>query len=410
MKLLSKIFKGKSQGKDFVKNWEMNERQEHTLKRTAALGGSGAGTGAVIGLAAGGLKAYSEIRKVPVQEVTVDHYESVTQRELMGHIPDNDYERGSWRPSDDGVPTEPIYRDNPVYGRDGNPRLRRSSTTFRGRGEAQPTEWREEKIHHHKMNEADPYDYSTRADRERYLSHYETVTKSRRVPYSDTETYQDCATSYNSDGSSSYDCDTKTRTVTRYRTEHYQDQEPVYRYRTVGYWQNYSENIESRVVGTVDKPNVEFDHGVDVGNYLLKGLLFGAAVGAVAGGVAAALEEEYFPGVLPGYTPKPSEPGNEPPKSGPPVGEKPDPKPIPKPDPKPQPKDCGERRRHTHDDGQFRHSHPSADRWHYHGCPDEGVFNEDIICFKPSQIPDCYEDDKPVKSCDSNGSVCYTTK
>ena len=134
---------------------------------------------------------------------------------------------------------------------------------------------------------------------------------------------------------------------------------------------------------------------------MLKGLLYGAAIGAIAGGVAAAMEERYFPNVLPGYTPKPDKDG------------KVEPKPPGKTDPtKPAPpkKNCGGYGRHTHDDADFRHSHAGGDRWHYHGCPDNGVQNEDIICFKPSQVPECYEEEKPVQNCDTNGSVCYITK
>ncbi len=410
MNVLKKVFGGKKQGKHFVEKWEANESKAPQPVRVATLSGVGAAGGAVVGLATGGIAAKLAINKVPYDEVTVSHYESVKQRELMGYIPPDDYERGSWRPSDDGVPTKAVYRDNPVYARDGEPQVRATSTTFRGRGEAQPVEWNTEKIKHYNMNESDPYDYRTVEDRERYLSHYETVTKSRQVPYSDTESYQDCSTSYNSDGSSSYDCDTKTRSVTRYKTEYYTDQEPVYKYRTVGYWQKYSENIQSRVVGTVEKPDVKFDHGVDVSSYLVKGLLYGAAVGALAGGVTAALEERFFPGVLPGH--KERDVPHEPPPATPPVGKKPDPTPVPKPvDPEPPSKahDCGGRRRHTHDDADFRHTHGSADRWHYHGCPDTGSFDENVICFKPDQVPDCYEEDTPLNQCDTNGSVCYTS-
>lgn len=412
MNILSRLFKGKAQGKDFVEKWNANEKGMPSLKRVAVLGGAGTGAGAAVGLATGAIAAKVAINKVPFEEVTVGHFESVKQSELMGHIPDDDYVSGTWRPSDDGVPTEPIYRNNPVYARSGEPRLASTSTTFRGRGEPQPIEWNTEEIRHHNMNEADPYDYWTVEDTETYVSHYQTVSKSRQVPYTDTETYQDCATSYNSDGSSSYDCDTATRTVTRYETEYYTEQEPVYAERTLGYWQRYSENIQSRVVGTVKKPTVRFDHGVDVGSYLMKGVLYGAAVGALAGGVTAAMEERFFPGVLPGYEPpvntnpsKPTKPSPEPPVKptpNPPVD------PTPPSEPPKKSHDCGGSRRHTHDNGEHRHTHSSADRWHYHGCPDGGDgFDESVICFKEDQVPDCYEDDKPTSNCETNGSVCY---
>ena len=298
MNILQRDFRGKAQGSDFIKKWDAKEGLP-TVKRTAQLAGVGAGSGAVVGLATGGIAAKLEINKVPVQSVTVDHYEAVKQRELMGYVPPDDYERTTWRPSDDGVPTQPVHRDNPVYSPDGTPHLRETSTTFTGRGTPSEVQWRKENIEHHKMNENQPYNYRTVRDTETYLSHYETVSKSRQVPYTATETYQDCGSS---------GCDTRTRTVTKYRTEYYTEQQPVYRERTVGFWQRYSPNIDSRVVGTVNKPNVTFDHGVNVGSYLVKGLVFGAALGALAGGITAALEEKFFPGKLPGYEPKPKLP------------------------------------------------------------------------------------------------------
>jgi hypothetical protein len=410
MNILKRVFRAKTQGADFVKKWDAKEGTP-TVKRTATLAGVGAGTGALVGLASGGIAAKLAINKVPYQEVTVNHLESVKQRELMGYIPPDDYERGTWRPSDDGHATEPVYRDNPVYGPGGSPHLRETSTTFRGRGTPSPVDWRTENIEHHKMNERDPYDYRTVEDTETYLSHYETVTKYRDVPYSDTETYQDCSTSYNADGSSSYDCDTETRTVTKYRSESYTEQEPVYRERTVGFWQRYSENIDSRVVGNVEKPNVTFDHGVNVGGYLIKGLVYGAAIGALAGGITAALEERFFPNTLPGYEPKTGKPGDPiaPPYNGQPPAGPVKPEPPAQPAPPSQPEhDCGGRTRHTHDNANVRHTHSSADRWHYHGCPDGAeAFDESVICFKETNVPVCYLDDTPTKSCDSNDSVCY---
>lgn len=422
MQILSKMFKGKTQGKDFAGKLETAPMESGTSgpesskdswapqpKRVAELAGVGAVGGAAVGLAAGGIAAKIAINKVPFQEVTVEHYEPVTQKELMGYIPKNDYERGSWRPADDGVPTEPVYRNNPVYDRDGEARTRLTSTTFRGRGTPSPVKWNTEQIKHYKMDENHPYSYSTREDRERYLDHYETVTRSRQVPYSSTESYQDCTNSYNANGSTSRDCTTRTRSVTHYRTEYYTEQEPVYKYRTVGYWQNYTENIQSRVVGSVQKPDVTFDNGVNVGNYLLKGVLIGAGLGALAGGITAAMEEKFFPSKLPGYEPKPepSKPTPEP---------RPEPKPEPKPPqgpdkpvPPPEHHDCGARVTHTHDENHIRHTHAGGDRWHYHGCPDSGNFSEDVICFKPSQVPDCYKEDKPLSSCETNGSVCYTS-
>ena len=408
MNIMKSVFRAKAQGADFIKDWD-SKPGVPTVKRTAQLVGVGAGTGAVVGLATGAIAAKIEINKVPFQEVTVSHYEAVKQRELMGYIPADDYERGTWRPSDDGVPTEAVYRDNPVYGPDGNPHLQETSSTFRGRGTPSPVQWRTENIEHHKMNSRDPYDYHTVEDTETYIDHYETVTRYRDVPYTDTESYTDCSPSYNSDGSTSQDCTTSTRNVTRYRSESYTTQEPVYATRTLGFWQRYSPNIDSKVVGTVQKPNVTFDHGVNVGSYLLKGVLYGAAIGALAGGITAAMEERFFPDKLPGYEPKPAPPE----KPEPPVGgAEPKPEPPLAPDPPAPPSEpsheCGGRMRHSHDNAGVRHTHSSADRWHYHGCPDGGAgFDESQICFKENNVPECYKDDTPLAHCESNGSVCY---
>ncbi len=403
MNILKSVFRGKAQGAQFVKDWDQKEGLP-TVKRTAQLAGTGAAGGAVVGLATGGIAAKMAVNKVPIQEVTVEHFEAVTQRELMGHIPPDSYKRTTWRPADDGVPTKAVHRDNPVYDRHGTPRVRATSTTFQGRGEPQPVEWNTEQIRHHEMNKDRPYNYRTVEDTERYLSHYETVSRTRQVPYTTTESYQDCATSYNSNGSTSQSCTTRSRNVTNYRTEHYTTQEPVYKDRTVGYWQRYSPNIDTQVMGTVEKPNVRFDHGVNVGSYLVKGLLYGAAIGALAGGVTAAMEERFFPGVLPGHEPKP-DPGNGTPN---PPQEPNPPTPPTKPEPPSKSHECGGRMRHTHDEADVRHTHSSADRWHYHGCPDDARgFDESIICFKENQVPDCYQKDTPEKTCAVNESVCY---
>lgn len=296
MNILKSLFHLKAQGADFIKDWDAKPGMP-TVKRTAQLAGVGAGAGAVVGLATGGIAAGVAINNVPVQTVTVDHFEPVTQRETIGYIPQDKYKWTSWRPWDDGVPTEPVNVNNPVYDGKGDPSIRKTSTTFSGHGTPRPVEWRTENITDKRINTKNPYDYWTIEDTETYLDHYESVLKTRQVPSYDTEYFVDC---------SSGTCKTESRTVTNYRTETYTEQEPVYRTRTVGYWQKYSPNINSKVVGSVQKPNVTFDHGVNVGSYLLKGVLLGAGLGALAGGMTAALEEKYFPNKLPGYEPKPS--------------------------------------------------------------------------------------------------------
>lgn len=271
MNILKRLFRGKPQGKNYL-----NSTSKLRPARAATFTLAGAGTGAAVGVGVGAIAGKRAINSVPFQEVTVDHFEAVTQEELMGYKPPDDYVRGRTKPLDDGIPTEQVFRNNPVYDAAGEPTVAPTSTTFRGRGEPQPVEWRTEEIKHHTM-EPDDYSYRAVAKKKRYISHYKTVTKSRRVPSTDFE------------GN------------TTYRTEYYTEQEPVYRKKTVGFYQRYTPNIQSRVMGTVEKPvDVKFEHGVDFGSYLIKGALYGAAIGALAGGVAAAMEDRFFPGVLPG--------------------------------------------------------------------------------------------------------------
>ena len=379
MNILRSIFKPKAQGSQFTKALAKPSKPDLIPEpgRAAQLVGAGAAGGALVGIAAGGIKAQLDINKVPYQEVTVSHQEPIYKRELAGHRPPDDYVRGSLRPSDDGVPTQAVYVNNPEYNRDGTPQTRYKDTTFRGRGEPQETQWNTEEITHKTMN---GYSYSTLKDRERYLSHYESVTKYRNVPYSASVPYEDCVNSYDSYGGTSRHCVTRTRTVTKYRQESYQEQRPVYKWRTVGYWQNYRANIQSRVVGSVQKPSVEFNHGVNVGQYLVKGALWGMGIGALAGGVTAAMEERFFPGLLPGSNPvesaspdpKPSpEPKPSPtPRPGP--APEPKPRPTPRPDPTPGPRPPSSSKGPVvehHHPGIGRHSHAGGGSWHKHSSP-----------------------------------------
>ena len=265
MKIFNRLFKPKRQGKDFVEGLSGSEK---ALKGASwGLGGAAVGAGAGAGI--GAMIGKRAIKNVPFQEVTVDHFEAVTQEEFMGYKPPNDYVPGTTAPLDDGIPTEQVFRDNPVYNSDGSPKIRATSTTYRGQGAPQAVEWRTEDIEHHKM---DGNDYSYRAvqDTERYVSHYKTVKEYYPTYYQD------------SNGN--------TQVRWQYRTK----REPVHATRTVGFHQRYTPNIESRVVGTVEKPvPVRFEHGISLGSYILKGALFGAVIGALAGGVAAAIEERF---------------------------------------------------------------------------------------------------------------------
>lgn len=418
----------KKEGKDFVKKSSDAPSDDKKapldtvkIKRIGTLAGAGGGAGLAAGAAAGLLMANRAIMAVPVQEKTVSYQAPVLQSEELGKMPRDSYTptpgwrvgyslRWNWPSSDSGVPTEGVHRDNPVYDANGQPSMMDTSKTFSGRGTPILT-WETKEIKHHTMN---GYNRAVIPDIEQVYDHTEYWTEQEAYTVYDTETesYQNCVTEYNSDGSTGQDCYTDYRTVSVPRTEYrtVERSRDVYRDELRGYYERYSPDISSRTVGTYQAPQVRFDHGVSVGSYLAKGVLIGAGLGALALGVAGALEDKYLPGVLPGYQ-EPRDDGRPDPAPNPGPGPKPPapnpPRPAP-PKPAPRP-DYGKTTTHAHE-GQ-RHTHAGGDRWHFHGCPDEGhdPINTDIICFKPDQVPSGYQDEAPY-NCDVNGSVCYKQK
>jgi hypothetical protein len=390
----------KPEGKDFLSNDAPVDLNK--VGKTASIGG---GAGLAIGAGIGMIAAQNEISKVPVESVTHDYRIPVTRSEELGLIPSDRYTptpgwrngyslRWNFPSSDRGVPIEGVYRDNPVYGTNGEPRMQVTSETFSGHGRP-VTEWVEKPIKHHTMN---GYNHNVIPDIEEVYDHTEYWTESEAYTVYETETeyYQNCVDSYDSDGGTSQDCYTDSRTVSVPHTE-YRDVErsrDVYRDELRGYYERYSPDISSRTVGTYKVPRVTFDHGIDVSSYVLKGVLLGAGLGAIALGVANVISQKSQAN---------SQPGPKPPAPAPP-GPKPDPKPPAPPKP-----DYGGVKNHAHD-GR-RHTHAGGDRWHYHGCPDENKdpLNTEVICFKPNQVPSGYkEEDKTA--CADNGTVCYTQK
>lgn len=397
----------KPQAKDFL-----SAEKDIDIAQVGTKAGIGGGAGLAIGAGLGMLMAQNEISKVPIEKVTHEYSVPTTQQENLGLIPTDKYtpaygwSRGfglNWNyPSDTGVPTDPVYRDNPVYTANGNVVYHTTSETFSGHGRP-ITEWVDKPVIHHTMT---GYTHNVTPDLEQVFDHTEHWTE--QEPYtvytSESESYQDCVPSYNSDGSSSQDCHTEYRTVqvghTEYRTV--DRSRDVYRDELRGYYERYSPNIATRTVDTYKVPKVTFDHGINVGSYVLKGLLLGAGLGAIALGVANVISQRSQiasrpkPGKpTPGPTPDPV-PG-------------PAPKPTPKPDPKPPAPYYGDVTTHAHE-GR-RHTHAGGDRWHFHGCPGDGKdpLNTEVICFKPEQVPSGYLNDEKVE-CSGNGTVCYVEK
>ena len=422
---------GRKEARDFLDGSATDNgaiiRDTVDIKRIGTLAGAGAAGGAVIGAAVGGAMAAHAISKVPMQSVTVPFSAPSLHSEELGKIPQNDYVptpdwtngmsmRWGYPSTDNGVPTVPVLRDNPSYQTTGAPRLVPTQETFTGRG-TPTTSWETRNIQHHNMQ---GYQRTVTPHTESVYDHTEHWTEQEPHTVYDTQqtTSQDCTSQYNSDGSTGQDCHTVYGTEQVARTEYrtVDRSRDVYRDELRGFFERYSPNVVSRVVGTYQAPQVSFDHGIDTAGYVLKGMLIGAGIGAIALGVAGALEDKYFPGVLPGYKAKDKS------APTPPVGPSPLPAPRPTPSPKPVPPRgkptkpvppapfFGEVETHAHE-GQ-RHTHAGGDRWHFHGClPGEKNHALDThkICFKPDQVPSGYLAEQAVP-CDSNGSVCYIEK
>ncbi len=408
-----------------------NDRQMVKAKRVATLSAVGAGGGAVVGGVTGGVAAYVEIQKVPVQSITVPFKVPQTVPTELGKIPQDSYTSVyGWsvgssmqfqRPYQDrGVPTEPVVRNNPVYDANHVPVLNDTEKTFSGHG-APVVSWQTNNNVEHKMTN---YTRVVIPHTESVWDHTEHYTESVNHPYytTETSTSQDCVSQYNSDGSTSQDCHDVTSS---YSVSHdnYVDEprtREVYRDELRGWWQKYSPDIKDQVVGHYDTPKVRFDHGVDVAGYIGKGIVIGAAIGALAGGIAGAIEDRHHH--LPGWKPLPGDEGGVPAQptnpsfptqpSLPPNGSAPSQPTVPVPpisspsEPKP---DFGGYQVHAH--GGRRHGHDGGDRWHTHGDPKLGLdpLNTDYICFKAGEIPSGYllADGTPVES---NGSVCFIEK
>lgn len=409
-------FGGRTQGKDFLSRWnDPNDRQMVKARRVATLAGSGAGTLGLAGAVTGGVLAYKAIQAVPQQSITVEWKTPMVYSEELGKIPKDGYtpvigwqvgySTSTWGypTTDRGVPTEGVYRDQPYYQGDGTtPVLQNTSQTFTGRGTPH-VQMQTHDIKHYTMN---GYSRAVIPHTESVFDHTEYYTE--QVPYTTytTEYRQNCVSQYNADGSTGQDCHTESVSVpqTEYRTE--QRSRDVYRDELRGYYERYSANVNSRVVGTYEAPKVTFDHGVNVASYIFKGLLLGAGLGALTLGIAAALEDKFFPNVLPGYQELPPEQ----PAPSPTPAPAPTPTPAPAPPSEPKPY-YGDYTVHAHGPGK-RHGHDGGDRWHFHGCPDDpGVdqMNTDTICFKPDQIPSGYNR-ADGQECTANGSICFPQK
>jgi hypothetical protein len=205
---------------------------------------TGAVVGGVIGGALGGVIAYnsamSEVRKLPVQEVTLEWDKPVMQDKKIGQMPADYYEPNNvfgWFRENHLVD---VVRPAPVIEpATGKPAMQHVEKTWNEHGKP-VVRWQEKQI-------GDPY----------LRGYHESRWE-----------------------------DSHTETV-KVGTD--RDGNPIYEERTrIDGWQHrFSADVSEKSVGTYKEPRVEYETGVSVGLRTAIGVLAGVGAGALVGAVAA---------------------------------------------------------------------------------------------------------------------------
>ncbi len=227
-----------------IKN-NLFKANSNSRKGEAILGGAfaGATVGFVGGIFYGFNEAANEVKKVPVESVTITYKEPLYETKEIGKIPKNQYVRVWWGWSSSNVdftPTESVYEKAPVKDANGNVVYKEVTKTFSNHGKP-------------------IVNYYTKEVKEPIFKGYSQSVVA--------DTDEDCHTREKIDG-----------TVQEYCTEEIR-----------GYWVRFYPKIDYKVIDNYQVPHVRFEHGVDVVGKLMKGALMGAGLGAVLGGVIAAV-------------------------------------------------------------------------------------------------------------------------
>ncbi len=193
-------------------------------------------SGVCVGALYGAFKAEDEINKVPVETVTLTYKEPTYVSKEIGKIPEDKYIPNlGWLTNIDNTPTKPVIKEVPVKDEDGRVVYKEVVKTFSGHGKP-------------------VFSYQTKEVKEPvFLGWKQNVI-------ADENTY--CQ-----------EYDNGLKYCTTY---------------VHGYWVRYWPKITYNVIDTYEKPEVKFDHGVNVGKYILNGVLIGGVVGAAVGGIIGA--------------------------------------------------------------------------------------------------------------------------
>jgi hypothetical protein len=213
---------------------KVNSEKAENIVTGGVLGGVvGAGVGALYGY----FKAQDEINKVPVETVTLTYKEPTYVSKEIGKIPEDKYVYNwGWFTNIDNTPTKPVIKEVPVKDDNGKVVYKEVVKTFSGHGKPVVS-------------------YQTKEVKEPvFLGWKQNVITDENTYCQEYDNGQKHCITY------------------------------VY-----GYWVRYSPKITYNVIDTYEKPEVKFDHGVNVGKYILNGVLIGGAIGAAVGGIIGAV-------------------------------------------------------------------------------------------------------------------------
>ena len=188
--------------------------------------------GAVGGSVYGYNQAQNEIKKVPVESVTLTYKLPTYETKEIGKIPHDQYIRGGWWYGSGSInmtPVEPVHAKVPVKDDSGKVVYMEVTKTFSGRGKP-------------------IINYNTYVVKEPVFKGYtQDIIPDK---YCDIE-YERC--------------------------------------EVRGYWLRFYPKVDYNVIDTYQVPQVRFEHGVDVLGKTMKGMAIGTAVGAIIGGIIAAV-------------------------------------------------------------------------------------------------------------------------
>jgi hypothetical protein len=219
-------------------NYKANNYDDYYTKEEVIAGGVfyGGLVGAIGGLIYGYNQARNEIKKKPVESVTLTYKLPTYETKEIGKIPQDQYIRRGWGYGSGSInltPIEPVYEKVPVKDDSGKVVYKEVTETLSGYGKP-------------------IINYNTYEVKEPVFKGYtQDIILDKDCYYDYDDEYTEC--------------------------------------EVRGYWIRFYPRVDYKVIDTYQVPQVRFDHGVDVLGKTMKGLALGTAVGAIMGGILGAV-------------------------------------------------------------------------------------------------------------------------